>query len=303
MPAGTAYALIGLALAGDGAGPGRAARLHGAADHALALPGRDGRAAGSRAARSRPRAPPRRHGRRCVRGRECRRAGDECRGDSGPGARRPDLMLRRPARRRCAAGAVPRHPGRPRCAGRLCAWPARRGGGIVAVRMASWVGETQPEIHPVPGRGGDRRELAAADERRVGAAALDRHVVTQVTDRGRDRIVDRAQRRLRAAVLALDVLRDGRPDPARGPGRRVGDGPLAVLRDAVDGPAATCAPAFWSSAGRCRRPGPARPTRPAAGRCARPATRSPRSACHRASLPCRQGNGGRATAASRPPAA
>jgi hypothetical protein len=39
MPDGTAYALIGLALAGDGAGPGRAARLHGAADHALAVLG------------------------------------------------------------------------------------------------------------------------------------------------------------------------------------------------------------------------------------------------------------------------
>ena len=39
MPASTAYALIGLALAGDGAEPGRAARLHGAADHALAVLG------------------------------------------------------------------------------------------------------------------------------------------------------------------------------------------------------------------------------------------------------------------------
>ena len=39
MPASTAYALIGLALAADGAEPGRAARLHGAADHALAVLG------------------------------------------------------------------------------------------------------------------------------------------------------------------------------------------------------------------------------------------------------------------------
>ena len=38
--AGTAYALIGLAMAGDGgAQPGRSARLHGAADQALEILG------------------------------------------------------------------------------------------------------------------------------------------------------------------------------------------------------------------------------------------------------------------------
>jgi len=39
MKASTAYALIGLALAGGGAEPARSARLHGAADYALAVLG------------------------------------------------------------------------------------------------------------------------------------------------------------------------------------------------------------------------------------------------------------------------
>ena len=39
MKAGTAYALIGLALAGSGTDPARSARLHGAADAALAALG------------------------------------------------------------------------------------------------------------------------------------------------------------------------------------------------------------------------------------------------------------------------
>src|SRR5262249_25894825 len=78
-----------------------------------------------------------------------------------------------------------------------------------------------------------RRELAGADERRVAAAALDAHVVTKPEDGRGESVIDRAEGRLGAAVLAVDVLLDAGPHPARGPRGGVGDGPLAVLRDAV----------------------------------------------------------------------
>ena len=66
----TAYALIGLALAGHGgADPGWSARLHGAADQALADLGHSLSAAGSPAGRPRPPASARRDGRRSLRGR------------------------------------------------------------------------------------------------------------------------------------------------------------------------------------------------------------------------------------------
>ena len=92
MKASTAYALIGLALAGS---RGRAGPVRPAARRSRLRTGgsgRDRRAAGRRVARSRPRAPPRRHGSRRVRGRVCRGAGHEFRGDSCSCARQPDLM-------------------------------------------------------------------------------------------------------------------------------------------------------------------------------------------------------------------
>src|SRR5262249_8734021 len=70
----------------------------------------------------------------------------------------------------------------------------------------------------------------------VPAAALDAHVVTQPEDGLGEGVIDRAEGRLGALVLAVDVLLDAGPYPPRGPRGGVGDGPLAVLRDAVLGP-------------------------------------------------------------------
>src|SRR5215831_11904872 len=92
-----------------------------------------------------------------------------------------------------------------RAAGRLQA-PGRRR-----------AGEPQPEVDPVPRRRRDRRELASADERCVAAAALDAHVATKPEDGLGESVIDWAEGRLGAAVLAVDVLFDARPYPPRGP--------------------------------------------------------------------------------------